>query len=121
VNRPRKYALQVRKAWLQSGGAADRIEEWSNHLRQFNTHEFMTPADRTFFNSLSDEFTVYRGIQNSSPNGISWTTSREVAEGFVCINPRLPVGRVVEKRIKKSQVFAALATDEHEIIILKTS
>lgn len=74
------------------------------------------PADYAVFNGLPDPFTVYRGCAELE-SGLSWTLSPGVAQRFADIEQvegdpaigirrrKLRVGRVIERRVKKSEVL----------------
>jgi hypothetical protein len=93
---------------------------------------FMTAEEKENLNNLPDEFTVYRGYRPDlgNENGLSWTLKREIAERLGNRTWRLsrrddmPVadplnrGRVLEKRIRKSEVFAHITKSREAEIIL---
>lgn len=111
-------ARTLRNAWLFGSGHADKAAEWSALFSGVNPREFMTAAHCVRFDGLPNEFTVYRGFQNGYRDGLAWTTSREAAEMFANLDERFPRGEVIERRVRKSEVFAAFATHECEVIIL---
>ena len=80
--------------------------------------DFMLPRERKKFDELPDQFTVYRGFQGNCRKGISWTLNIEIAEMCSNLNEKLPKGKVIERRVRKSEIFALIDSDEQEIIIL---
>jgi hypothetical protein len=103
VNRAR----QIRKRWLDGGSTT---AEWRQELLSLNPAEFMHKRELKRLQGLPDEFTVYRGFQPPSPSdGISWTLDRNVAFYFSMRNYSRPLGEVVQRVVKKSDVFALLA------------
>jgi hypothetical protein len=103
-------ARQIRKRWLDGGYSC---AEWRQQLLSLNPAEFMHKRELERLRRLPDEFTVYRGFQHndgtSSPyDGISWTLNRDVALFFTFRQKHLPVGAVVQRVVKKSDVFALI-------------
>ncbi len=43
----------------------------------------MTKEELKIFNSLPDEFTIYRGVGHKRKKGLSWTLSKDTAEWFM--------------------------------------
>lgn len=86
----------------------------------------LTGADRAFFDSLPDRFTVYRGCAGISPEqaaaGVCWATQRDVAEWFACRSARIvdatPI--LVSARISKADVRLAKAS-EFEVVAIPRS
>jgi hypothetical protein len=74
--------------------------------------------DREFYDSLPQEFTVYRGGDRSIEGGISWTTSVKVAEYFArgnrCVNSD-PVVAIAS--VRKNEIYAA-TNDRNESEVL---
>jgi hypothetical protein len=81
----------------------------------------MTPEESKTLERMPDEFSVYRGFQNGAREGYSWTLRRDVAEEFATENKQFPPGEVIERRVRKSEVYAFLQFDEEEIILRKDS
>jgi hypothetical protein len=108
---------RLRDAWQFSSGR-DVFDVAA--LADCDPRKFMTPEECQAFDSLPDEFMVYRGYQGDNRDGVSWTLSREAAEMFSRLR-ELPEGQIIERWVKKSEVFACLDTDEQEVIILKTA
>jgi hypothetical protein len=85
----------------------------------------MTEEEREFLKGLPEEVTIYRGFNYRSTieepsydpkhDGISWTLSRKTAQWFA---DRFDGGgEVLEKTIKKSEIFAYLKDRQEEEII----
>lgn len=113
---PRRKSREhlLRDLWHFSNGFVD-----DKSLRNCDTRKFMYARDRKKFDRLPEEFTVYRGFQGPNRDGCSWTLSYKCALRFTDLRPELPKGKVIKRRVKKSDVFAVLATKEQEVIILK--
>ena len=77
----------------------------------------MSKKDLNFFNSLENEFIVYRGYTHWE-NGYSYTLDKERAVWFA--NRFGQNGKVKEMLVRKEDVFAYTnSREENEIIILK--
>jgi hypothetical protein len=67
-----------------------------------------------------DSYTLYRGVQGkSSPFGVSWTTSLEVAKHFA--NRMRGDGTVYTATVKREDVYARIhesGRGEHEMLVL---
>jgi hypothetical protein len=111
-----RYARHLRRVWSWLPQRHELLEKIVKHVR---SSDFMTAADRKAFNKLPPRFTIYRGFQNGARKGFSWTLNREyVAEMFSNLDERFPRGEVIERRVKKSEVFAYISDfDEDEIIL----
>lgn len=77
----------------------------------------MNKDDLRVYNNLSDQITVYRGIQpNESVNGFSWSLCRETADWFA--QRFEPKGNVYSITVDKKDVIAYINTrDEKEIVV----
>jgi hypothetical protein len=94
-------------------------EKWTDWLLLANARDFMLARERRKFDALPDVFTVYRGSQYAESRiGLSWSLNRDVAEMFAALDHKLLKGKVIERRVKKSECFAYICNDEEEIIIL---
>ncbi len=89
-----------------------------------NPLRILTGEDLAFYNSLPEQFTIYRGCAGISPelagSGVCWTTRRDIAEWFarraVMFNrDAAPV--VMTNRTKKRAIWMAKAL-EYEIVAL---
>ena len=69
--------------------------------------ELLNDLNQTFFDSLPDVITIYRGAQKIRSFGMSWTTDIEVAKLFAKGHRgyRVPDGRIVQTTIKKSDIL----------------
>jgi len=83
-------------------------------LSTIDSMDFMSPKEREKFAELPYEFMVYRGFQGES-RGLSWSLCRDVAERFSNLNSDLPKGEILERFVRKSQVFAVIDNDDQEI------
>lgn len=85
----------------------------------------MDESEIEFFNSLPDEFEIYRGTTADEPHdtdSLSWTTDREKAEWFADRRESLTIPpvktKVLSRVVKKEQVLVYHnGRYEHEIII----
>jgi hypothetical protein len=84
----------------------------------------LTGNDLTFYDTLPQRFTIYRGCCGIPPEraaaGVCWTTRRDIAEWFALrsISDREPV--VVAARISKKRVRLAKAV-EFEVVTIPAS
>ena len=107
---------RVRKGWFVGGYSSP---EWRRKLLSVDPVKFMRGYEHARLKSLPDEFVVYRGYQlPAHKNGISWTLDRSVAQVFSNMNSQLPIGEVLERKVKKCEVFAFL-DNEAEVLILE--
>ncbi len=101
---------------------AHLIEPLEQALRAGINGLMMTDDERYALSQLPDEFTVYRGCYEFNANGLSWTTCRDIAEGFTNLtrynnHNHVPILR--SRTIKRTDVVAyKLERDELEIILL---
>jgi len=107
-----------RDMWRFDALANASLEEKRQFIAACDPRKFMTASERRKLVALPDEFTVWRGFQGKRRDGLSWSLSRRVAEMFTRLRDDLPRGIVIERRVKKSEVFAYIEGDEAEIIIL---
>ena len=114
----KRAARKVRDAWSLCLDSQAQQLEWAQILYTIDPIDFMLSRERKKFDELPDEFTVYRGFQGSCRKGISWTLNIDVAEMFANLNEKLPKGEVIERSVRKSEIFALIDNDEQEIIIL---
>lgn len=121
--------------WSDSEYIFQNMELWQLLLSAERPQKkfFMSTEEREALHKLPEVLTIYRGYQPlaKNENGVSWTLRKDVAAKLgnrVWTNiPGMdkPLGdpqnrgKVTERRIKKSQVFAYLTgRNEDEIIIL---
>lgn len=78
----------------------------------------MDAEELAYYNSLPDEFTVYRGIgSKTNKKGISYTLSLEKAEWFA--NRFQQDGYVLTGTAKKKDVLAYLNGREEQTILIE--
>jgi hypothetical protein len=114
----KRAARKVRGAWSFGLDSQAQQSAWAHLLYTIDPMDFMLPRERKKFDELPDQFTVYRGFQGNRRESISWTLSFEVAEMFSNLNEMLPKGKVIERSVRKSEIFALIDNDEQVIIIL---
>jgi hypothetical protein len=114
----KKYWKIFSSLWTGSENIFQNKELWDDLLKdRTNSHYFMSKKDLKFFNSLENEFIVYRGYTHWE-NGYSYTLDKERAIWFA--NRFGQNGKVKEMLVKKEDVFAYTnSREENEIIILK--
>lgn len=89
-------------------------------FKKANKRVLMTEDDYAVYESLEDEFTVYRGVAvGRNPKGLSWTKNLEKAEWFANrFNNGDKVGYVQAATARKENVLAYFNTrGEDEIVI----
>ena len=85
----------------------------------------MTDDERHALAQLPDEITVYRGCYEFNADGLSWTTCRNIAEGFTRLArynepDRAPI--LLSRTVKRADVIAyKLDRNELEVILLPES
>ncbi len=80
-----KYGQSVRYLWIHSEGDFDEVQFdsiWINHKRHLTANDFMVQEEIDEFNSMSDPLIIYRGCQEDTKEGVSWTTSIDIAREF---------------------------------------
>jgi len=79
----------------------------------------LEPEDKTFYDSLPDEFAVFRGCHSFNEQGFSWTTDKEVAERFAL---RMAIDKeyiLLQGMVRKTDVICAYDNrHEKEILVL---
>lgn len=91
--------------------------------RRITRDELMTPNEQAVFRSLPATITIFRGCQESTRDGISWTLSLKTAKTFAeRASGESPDGEgiVIRARCLKTQVKAYFDDEQHEqeIIVL---
>lgn len=114
----KKYWKILSFLWTNSENIFQNKELWDDLLKdKTNSHFFMSKKDLNFFNSLENEFMVYRGYTHWE-NGYSYSLDKERAIMFAKRFGQK--GKVKEMLVKKEDVFAYTnSREENEIIILK--
>jgi hypothetical protein len=114
----KKYWKILSFLWTDSENIFQNKELWDDLLKdKTNSHFFMSKNDLNFFNSLENEFMVYRGYTHWE-NGYSYSLDKDRAVFFA--NRFGQNGKVKEMLVKKEDVFAYTnSREENEIIILK--
>jgi hypothetical protein len=99
---------------------ADVLKTLRLRTREKPATEFLDHKDRTFFDTLPSRCTVYRGSSRERVRGISWTTDREVAEGFAHGHRGIyvPDPTVAIAEIDKSAVFFASQDRKESEVVL---
>jgi hypothetical protein len=103
--------------WTGSENIFQHKELWKELLKEkTNSHYFMSKKDLEFYNSLENEFIVYRGY-NQWEDGYSYTIDKDVAIWFA---ERFGQNGIIKERlVKKEDVFAFTnSREEKEIIII---
>ena len=114
----KKYWKILSFLWTDSENIFQNKELWDDLLKdKTNSRFFMSKNDLNFFNSLKNEFMVYRGYTHWE-NGYSYSLDKERAVFFA--NRFGQNGKVKEMLVKKEDVFAYTnSRQENEIVILK--
>jgi hypothetical protein len=114
----KKYWKILSFLWTDSENIFQYKELWDDLLKdRTNSHFYMSKKDLNFFNSLENEFMVYRGYTHWE-NGYSYSLDKERAVWFA--NRFGQNGKVKEMLVKKEDVFAYTnSRNEKEIIILR--
>lgn len=125
ADHPESWLRLLGEEWSGCDNIASHADELFNTLLYtFDVgcgpiHQMMDEAELSAFEQLPDVLTVYRGCYEGNKWGFSWSTSRDVAEGFPFLNRYRHEGRplLIKASISKQKV-AALKLDrgEHEIV-----
>lgn len=86
--RKKDFAELLKDAWIISENPNDDINvpiciiiKW---FKEADKKSLMTKEELKIFNSLPDEFTIYRGVGHKrKEKGLSWTLSKDTAEWFM--------------------------------------
>ncbi|MBP6754926.1 MAG: hypothetical protein KA210_02165 [Bacteroidia bacterium] len=113
----KKYWEILSSLWTGSENIFQHKELWKELLKdKTSSHYFMSKKDLEFYNSLENEFIVYRGY-NQWEDGYSYTIDKDVAIWFAKRFGQN--GMVKERLVKKEDVFAFTnSRKEKEIIII---
>ena len=114
----KKYWKILSSLWTGSENIFQNKELWDELLKdKTNSHHFMSKKDLEFYNSLENEFIVYRGYTHWE-NGYSYTIDKDIAVWFA---ERFGQNGIVKEiLVKKEDVFAFTnSRKEKEIILLK--
>ena len=117
----KKYWEIIRWLWTDTENVYEHFNEWLALLLDFDTKDvrkMMDKEDKKTFDSLPDDFMVYRGGEHEH---MSWTLSKEKAEWFRDRYKGLRDCKLFEKRIKKDEVLAYINARGEEEIILRPS
>ena len=116
-----KYWEILSAMWTDCENIWQNKSYWKSLLsdRPDTKHLFMSDEDRSFFNSLPETVTIYRGyIEGKNKRGFSYTLSKEKAEWFA--KRYWNEGEVLTRTVNKSDIFAYTnERGEQEIIITK--
>lgn len=115
-----EYWSVLKSVWIDSENIWQSKEIWREIFKKGKEEakRFMSIEDVKVFEKLPDEFVVYRGHRNNKDKrGLSYTLSLSVAKKF---SKRFDgQGHIVERVIKKSDVFAYTnGRKEQEIIYI---
>ena len=83
-------------------------------------YAYSEQQDASFFRSMPEVLTIYRGCDKNKARGLSWTTESRIADHFAAGLKEyiVPYPMVYEATIGKSAILAAISTfDESEIVV----
>lgn len=116
------FTKLFKDAWILSENPNDDINVPVDMLIQWfkktDKRILMNNEELEVYNSLPDEFTIYRGVgRKSKRNGISWTRNKEIAEWFMS-RWEDEGGYMLMAIVKKENCLAYInARNEEEIIV----
>ncbi|MGR3815198.1 MAG: hypothetical protein ACU0AU_13965 [Cognatishimia activa] len=131
-NHQPEAAYQIFKAvWPSCDNTSHELDRITKTLKLFkdatiNPRDFLEGDDLEWFDKLPDTFTAFRGwphefdFNYARIMGVSWTTNREVAEGFAKGHRGLTSKHphVFEMKVRKDRIFCATNDrEEFEIVI----
>lgn len=121
--------MRVADWWCLLGehwSSCDRISSHKERLRRYlstarrpHLDAMMTDDELGAMESMPDAITVYRGCYAANIDGLSWTTSKDVAERFPTLNRyRRPGQRplLIEGAAMARRAVLKLGRQEHEVI-----
>jgi hypothetical protein len=124
VNAPAMAASLVELVWSASENMGQHLKAWRKIWQSLSDPRLtMDEEERQQFVILPDKLQIFRGwgaIQGRKrgAKGLSWTTSRAMAEWFACRFDVRP-GYVASGWVDKKDVFAYLmGREESEIVVL---
>lgn len=92
--------------------------------QRIDIHNLMSPDEKTYYDGLSNQFKIYRGLSkeehDSKSYGISWSIDKEEAEKYIFFDKNnVQEGGLVEQVINKADVFSVFSVHKKmEIIYL---
>jgi hypothetical protein len=99
-------------------------DELLSELTRRNSEEpgtlYLPDAARRHFEGLPDPIRVFRGTSRARVLGVSWTTDRQLAEGFARGHRRIPVPEAVVATalVPKAAIFGVtVERNESEVIL----
>ena len=112
--------------WIDSENIWQELDLWIELLKSDRAGKkkyFMDEDDKEKYKALPKKLTVYRGHRKHNKDGLSWTLSKEKARWFADKRGQTKDeetnGRVSQKIINKSEIFAYTdRREEKEIILL---
>ncbi len=116
------FTKLFKDAWILSENPNDDINVPVDMLirwfKKADKRILMNNEELEVYNSLPDEFTIYRGVgRKSKRTGISWTRNKEIAEWFMN-RWEDEGGYMLMATVKKENCLAYInARDEEEIIV----
>ena len=92
------------------------LKEMVKHFKYCDKSHLMTADELDVYNSMPDEFDVYRGVSiGRVKEGFSWTRDKEKALWFA---NRFGKGYLLKAHVKKTDVFAYYnRRDEDEYVV----
>ncbi len=121
--------LRIDRWWRLLGeewSTCDNIAEWSDVLRELMRRApprhlglMMDNAEREALAKMPDELTIWRGCYPFNADGLSWSTTREVAARFPLLNRYRVDGQVpilIEARVRRQHAVLKLDRGESEVI-----
>lgn len=85
-----------KQTWMLAEIQYVKVEEFKKLFVEYR-NDIMNEEERTFYDSLPETITIYRGtrVPPEIDSGISWTTNKEIAEKFL----NYPKGILDERQI----------------------
>lgn len=118
-----QYWENLSSIWVDSESIGTESDRWLELLQSNRGSRdfFMNDDERAELGKLPNKFTVYRGYSSGDPEefGMSWSTSKDVAEWFARRFARDEDDIILEElQVAKEEVFAYLTRRSEEEIIL---
>lgn len=119
-----EWFAQLGSIWVSCDNIASHRAELRTILRKATRAQLdamMTPEERDALAAMPETIEVWRGCYRVNKNGLSWTTSREVAVQFPLLNRYRRSGDtplLLSGSVKRSRAVLKLEREESEIIAL---
>ena len=121
---PNRYYRILQEWWSSCDHMGHLVEDFKILFENQGSvpYEKYTKDNKRFYDSLPEEFTIYRGCGADASDGLSWTTDKKIAYKFARGHRYIPVKRprLLSATIRKSWhdiVFVSNDRKESEVVL----